>query len=206
MKVIEVSARKGGVGTSTVAVSLAVALSQAKPKSVLLVDTSPNSDTWAIAGASTPVGPHKSSTTLGEHELLLIKTGGNTLATLEHDDLFSFDFVVIDAGLSPASHYFGETPFRVSVVNNSYLSLRAQAFTGGFYADGIVCVHNDGFVLNEKDVKNVLGGRFVHYFGVDNAVARAIDAGLYATSRTNLFADWTGSFIQFHELVEPSKV
>lgn len=195
MKVIEVSARKGGVGTSTVAVSLAVALSQANPQGVLLVDTSAHADTWAIAGLSVPAG--EVHATLGEHGLAFRKTTVEGLADLS--PFHNREFVVIDAGTSPRSEYFGLTPFRVSVVTNSYLSLRAETWRSGV-RDAVVCVHNSDFVLNTTDVKNVLNTQPVHTFAVDNSVARAIDAGLYASARTNLFAEWTSDFILAHGL------
>ena len=168
MKVIEVSARKGGVGTSTVAVSLAVALAKANPQSVLLVDTSTNADTWAIAGVS----PSQPYSTLGDHDLAFYKTTVEGLAGLP--SFLEREFVIIDAGTSSRSEYFA-----------------------------VVCVHNEDFVLNRGDVKSVLNAPLVHYFGVDNSVARAIDAGLYGDSRSNLFAEWTSEFLRDHGLATP---
>lgn len=196
MKVIEVSAQKGGVGTSTVAVSLAVALSKANPTGVLLVDTSTNSDTWAIAGVSSS----EPYTTLGDHELGLRKTTVEGLADLA--PFHNREFVIIDAGTAPRSQYFGISPFRVSVVTNSYLSLRAETWRKGG-RDAVVCVHNEDFVLTKGDVKNVLSAPLIHYFGVDNSVARAIDAGLYGNGRSNLFAEWTSEFLRDHGLATP---
>lgn len=201
MKVIEVSAQKGGVGTSTVAVSLAVALSKANPTGVLLVDTSTHADTWAIAGLSVPAS--ELHTTLGEHELAFRRATVEGLADLA--PFHNREFVVIDAGTSPRSEYFGQTPFRVSVVTNSYLSLRAETFRKG-ERDAVVCVHNSDFVLTTGDVKNVLSAPLVHYFAVDSAVARAIDAGLYADARANLFAGWTSDFLRDHGLATPATV
>lgn len=199
MKVIEVSASKGGVGTSTVAVSLAVALSNATSQSTVLLDTSVNADTWAIAGLPAP-SESTGSTTLGEHELVFRKTTASGIDELF--GLFARELTVVDAGLNPRSEYGGIEPFRVSVVNNSYLSLRAETFPRTNKPDAVLCLFNGNYALTKSDVSNVIGSSStVHFFDISDAVARSIDAGLYATHRSHLFSEWTNEFLQHYGFI-----
>jgi hypothetical protein len=195
MKVIEVTARKGGVGTTTVACSLALSLSQQNPDKVLLIDTSHNTEAFSVLGLSGPADGVSSS--VGNRNLTVVSS---PLANINYLSASQYDFVVIDAGKLDRvdNSYFGEVPFRVAVVRNSYLSLRAESATR-FGKDAVVSIHDSGFVLNEKDVRNVLNGNPVSVFPFDHAVARAIDAGLFA-SRDILWDEWTTAFIKHHDL------
>ena len=195
MKVIEVTARKGGVGTTTVACSLALSLSQQNPDKVLLIDTSHNTEAFSVLGLSSPKNGVSSS--VGQHNLTVVNV---PLANVNGLAVSQYDFVVIDAGKLDGvdNSYFGQVPFQVAVVRNSYLSLRAESATR-FGKDAIVSIHDSGFVLNEKDVRNVLNGNPVSVFPFDHAVARAIDAGLFP-ARDNLWGEWTTAFIKQHDL------
>jgi hypothetical protein len=195
MKVIEVTARKGGVGTTTVACSLALSLSQQNPDKVLLIDTSHNTEAFSVLGLSSPKNGVSSS--VGQHNLTVVNV---PLANVNGLAVSQYDFVVIDAGKLDGvdNSYFGQVPFQVAVVRNSYLSLRAESATR-FGKDAIVSIHDSGFVLNEKDVRNVLNGNPVSVFPFDHAVARAIDAGLFP-SREPLWSEWTTAFIKQHDL------
>lgn len=205
MKVLEVSARKGGVGTSTVAVALAVSLAKARPNGVLLVDSSEYGDSFSILGASVPAG-YGSHSVCGEYGLTVAWSTPDALRKVAPNDIFSYDFVVIDAGL--ATHdgdYFGETPFRISVVANSYLSLRAQTMAK-VRPNAFVSLHNDENVLTTSDTANVLNGYGapLHVFPVNSAVSRAIDAGLFA-SRTALYEKLTDEILTDYDLLTRAK-
>jgi hypothetical protein len=197
MKVIEVSARKGGVGTTTVACSLALSLSQQNPDKVLLIDASHNTEAFSVLGLSGPADGVSSS--VGEHNLTVVSS---PLANINYLSASQYDFVVIDAGKTSGvdNSYFGLAPFRVAVVRNSYLSLRAEATSlSPIRKEAVVSIHDSGFVLNEKDVRSVLNGHSVTVFPFDHAVARAIDAGLFP-ARDNLWSEWTTAFIKQHDL------
>lgn len=202
MKVLEVSARKGGVGTSTVAASLAVSLSISNPYSVLLIDPSDNADVLSIMGLSVPFSRDQEIVD-GIHGLTIRRPDIDKTRQATAEDISAFSFVVIDAGLRPrSSTYFGTEPFRISVVTNSYLSLRAQTLSP-VKPDAHVCLYNDQLVLTSGDVRSVLGrDALVRDVAVDPAVSRAIDAGLY-TLRTNLYEGWTNEFIREHGLTSP---
>jgi hypothetical protein len=195
MKVLEVSARKGGVGTTTVACSIALALSAQNPDKVLLIDTSHNTEAFSVLGLSGPVG--YSETSVGQHNLTVVNV---PLAHVNGLSVSQYDFVVIDAckldGVD--NSYFGEIPFRVAVVRNSYLSLRAESATRS-KKDAIISLHDSDFVLTEKDVRNVLNGYQVSVFPVDDSVARSVDAGLFP-ARDILWDEWTTAFIKRHDL------
>jgi len=197
MKVIEVSARKGGVGTTTVACSLALSLSQQNPDTVLLIDTSHNTEAFSVLGLSGPKNGVSSS--VGEHNLTVVSL---PLAEVNNLSVSQYEFVVIDAGKTNGTRgtHFGLTPFCVAVVRNSYLSLRAEATSlSPIKKEAIVSIHDSGFVLNQKDVRSVLNGHSVTVFSFDHAVARAIDAGLFP-SREALWSEWTTAFIKEHDL------
>jgi len=189
MQVIEVSARKGGVGTTTVACAIALRLSALHPDRVLLCDASEGSESFSVLGLSAPLKDNPCSTIHG-----LTVVASETIPTGSE-----YEFVVIDAGKTNrvVESYFGVSPFRVSVVTNSYLSLRAetQRFTT---PHAVVAIHNEDHVLNKKDVANVLRATPT-YVAVDNSVARAIDAGLYPM-RDILWSDWTSEFLQANDI------
>jgi hypothetical protein len=200
MKVLEISARKGGVGTTTVACALALALSKQNTDKVLLIDTSHNTEAFSVLGLPNPIG--RSSATVGEHGLTVMN-----IPVSEVNDrlpIGQYEFVVIDAGKTYGvdNSYFGQTPFRVAVVRNSYLSLRSETFSKA-NNDAVVCVHEIGHVLTEGDVRQVVGKTIpetpVTTFLVDNAVARSVDAGLFS-SRTQLWDEWTTEFLGQHGL------
>ena len=189
MKVIEVSARKGGVGTSTVACSIALALGKTNPERVLLIDTSANNADTLILGLAP---------TSGEQTY-----GGITVVSTPYDKVSSmrgvhYDFVVIDAGLigGKKSTYFDQVPFRVAVVRNSYLSLRAEMTDVKHSADAVVAIVDAQDALTAKDVGQVLRQKDTTIVDFDNRTSRAIDAGLYGHRYT--VWEWAVSFVETH--------
>jgi septum formation inhibitor-activating ATPase MinD len=188
MKVIEVSARKGGVGTSTTACSIALALGKTNPDRVLLIDTSVNNDDTLILG----LVPSPEFHTYGGITLV-----GEAFDKVSNQNISGYDFVVIDAGLlGGKSTYFDQVPFRVAVVRNSYLSLRAEAHETTHTADAVVGIVDAQDALTAKDVGQVLRQKDTTIVEFDNRTSRAIDAGLYG-HRDTLW-EWAVSFNEAH--------
>jgi len=196
MKVIEVSARKGGVGTSTTACSIALALGKTNPEKVLLIDTSVNNDDMLILGLSVPSSKEQ---TYGGITII-----GTPFDKVSNQDITGYDFVVIDAGLlGGKSTYFDQVPFRVAVVRNSYLSLRAEMTDVKHSSDAVVAIVDKQDALTEKDVVQVLSKKdTTTIVDFDNRTSRAIDAGLYGHRDT--VWEWAVSFVETHILTTPS--
>jgi septum formation inhibitor-activating ATPase MinD len=172
MKVIEVSARKGGVGTSTVACSIALALGKTNPERVLLIDTSANNDDTLILGLAPSSGEQTYK------DITIVNAPFSEVSNLRG---VHYDFVVIDTGLlgGKKNTYFDYVPFRVAVVRNSYLSLRAEALETTHTADAVVAIVDAQDALTAKDVGQVLRQKDTTIVEFDNRTSRAIDAGLY---------------------------
>ena len=190
MKVIEVSSAKGGVGTTTVACSIALALATKSPERVLLLDLSKNDDCTAVLGLGT--------NSLRENSCYGMTIQG--LARQQVKDTVSvgdYDFVVIDAGTEKIREYgFCVPDLRVQVVRNEYMSLRAETLAGrGNFGACVVLFQKDN-ALTVKDVQLVLRN-VPTVFEISSNVSRAIDAGLLA-SRENLWSEWTDSIIETH--------
>jgi hypothetical protein len=190
MKVIEVSSAKGGVGTTTVACSIALALAKKSPERVLLLDLSKNDDCTAVLGLGT------NSLRENNHYGMTIQG----LARQEMKDTVSlgdYDFVVIDAGTEMPFHYgFGVPDLRVQVVRNEYMSLRAETLSGRTNFGACVVLFQKDNALTVKDVQMVLRN-IPTVFEISSNVSRAIDAGLLG-SRENLWGEWTDSLIETH--------
>jgi MinD-like ATPase involved in chromosome partitioning or flagellar assembly len=190
MKVIEVSSAKGGVGTTTVACSIALALAKKSPERVLLLDLSKNEDCTAVLGLGT------NSLRENNHFDMTIKG----LTRQEMKDTLSvgdYDFVVIDAGTETTRQYgLGIPDLRVQVVRNEYMSLRAETLAGRQGFGAVVVLLQKDNALTVSDVQLVLRN-IPTVFEISSNVARTIDAGLLG-SRADLWSEWTDSLIETH--------
>lgn len=188
MRVIEVSARKGGVGTTVVACAIAVTLSQ-KSERVLLVDATKTGDVFAVLGMSIgDDGVHyEASDTLG-----VIAASPEILSA---DKMLEYDAIVIDAGVTKndGRDYWGTKPYVVTVVRNAYLSLRAEVNRRQPSPDALVVVREEGHALTFGDAVSVVG-RSRQSLDVPYTadMARAVDAGLF-TTRGHLYS-WAEAF------------
>lgn len=195
MKVIEVSARKGGVGTSTVACSIALALAKTNPERVLLIDTSANNDDTLILGL---VPSSKEQT---YKDITIINAPYDEVSNLRG---IHYDFVVIDTGLlgGKKNTYFDYVPYRVAVVRNSYLSLRAEAHETNHSSDAVVAIVDAQDALTAKDVGMVIRQKDTTIVDFDNRTSRAIDAGLYGHRDT--VWEWAVTFVETRMTIAPS--
>jgi CO dehydrogenase nickel-insertion accessory protein CooC1 len=190
MKVIEVSSAKGGVGTTTVACSLALALATKSPERVLLLDLSKNDDCTAVLGLGT--------NSTRENNCYGMTIQGLTRKEMKDTvSVGDYDFVVIDAGMETTRQYgLGIPDLRVQVVRNEYMSLRAETLSGRNNFGACVVLYQKDNALTVKDVQLVLRN-VPTVFEISSNVSRAIDAGLLA-SRDNLWSEWTDSLIETH--------
>ena len=190
MRVIEVSSAKGGVGTSTVACSIALALAKKSPERVLLLDLSKYDDCAGLLGLGT------NSLRENNHFAMTIKG----LSRQEMKDTLSvgdYDFVVIDAGTETTRQYgLGIPDLRVQVVRNEYMSLRAETLAGRQGFGAVVVLFQKDNALTVSDVQMVLRN-IPTVFEISSSVARTIDAGLLG-SRADLWSEWTDSLIETH--------
>jgi hypothetical protein len=177
MRVVSVSARKGGVGTTTVASSLALSLS--KHGKVLLVDRSHNGDVFSLLGAQTPERDTPSP---------IVENLDGLYSDAYYGD---YDYVVIDEGVRWTLR---EDAFTVNVVTNAYMSVKNEV--NGAKPDAIVLHEYKDTPLNGNDVQLVLAPERLYVMPHDSAVWRAIDAGLYPNTNKSHLYDWANGLVE----------
>jgi cellulose biosynthesis protein BcsQ len=180
MKHIEVSASKGGVGTSTISVCLAIGLAKTGKK-VLLVDMSKHGDCFALIGAS------RSSATIELLDGVSVTISVNPLDT---DVDKSFDHIIYDAGINGLQDYaVAGNVYRLAIVPNAYTALRNMVGNLRAY-DGMVSAITENNALNAKDVEQVMGLTAITEMPIKSEISRAIDAGMLTTRYDALIEPW----------------
>jgi MinD-like ATPase involved in chromosome partitioning or flagellar assembly len=195
---------KGGSGTTVVAAGLAVVLGRSAAGGAVLADL--GGDAPSVLGVPEPDGPG-----LGGWLAAGERVPPDALARLEHpvsdslrllpagrpvDDLpagrgdvlaavLAADPrpVVVDCGSDPAgaalSVAAGAT-VSLLVLRPCYLALR-RALASAIRPSGFVLVDEPGRALGAHDVEAVLGVPLRAVVGVEAAIARAVDAGVFLT-------------------------
>ena len=172
MNKIQVSARKGGLGTTTVACAIAITYSKTHPElKVGLVDRSRFKDCLSVLGLNS-----NAPQVYG--------------VTVIDDEIEGYDVLVIDAGVTDE---LDPDAIIVNVVRNEYLSLKAEAMTKINSDYAVALIHEDN-ALNVNDVSMIIGSK-VFTFPVSSALARSIDAGLFASRFSQLGNDWAEELV-----------
>jgi hypothetical protein len=172
MKKIQVSARKGGLGTTTVACAIALTYSRTHPTlKVGLVDGSRFNDCLSVLGLN-PQSP---------------SIDGVTVIGKEAE---GYDVLVIDAGVTDK---LDPEAIIVNVVRNEYLSLKAETFAR-LSNDFTVALIHDEYALNAKDVSNIVSSK-VFNFPISSAMSRAIDAGMFTSRFEQLENQWANDLV-----------
>jgi MinD superfamily P-loop ATPase len=188
MKHIEVSASKGGVGTSTLSACLAIGLANTG-KSVLLVDMSKHGDCFALTGVSR---------TSGIVDAFVDGMSMTHIATspLDTDVDKSFDHVIYDAGINGLQDYaVSGDVYRLAIVPNAYTALRNMMHVARGY-DAMVSVITEGNALNAKDVEQVMGLTAITQMPIKSEISRAIDAGMLFTRYEALIEPWIAPLVK----------
>lgn len=188
MKVIEVSSAKGGVGTTTVACSLALALAKKSPERVLLLDLSKYNDCTAMLATST--NPDKVNYANGMTIKGITRKQIKDALSVEGN----YDFVIIDAGTETVEQL--PLDLRVQVTRNEYMAIRAETISGRTGFGACVVLFNEDHAINVNDVQMVLRN-IPTVFKISSNVARTIDAGLFASTDKH-WKEWTDSIIETH--------
>ena len=200
---------KGGSGTTLVAVALAMMLGRDSERGSVLVDL--EGDVPTVCGVSQPDGPGitdwlAASASVGaaalerlEHPIAtgvrLVPCGRRSLSgeqrvplcaeRLAHDERP----VVVDVGRVAWTgepddlvrrQFVEAATTSLLVTRPCFISLR-RALAIPMRPTGVVLIEESGRALGRTDVEDVLGVPVVAAIDVDAAVARAVDAGLFAS-------------------------
>jgi len=173
MNKIQVSARKGGLGTTTVACSIALTYSRLHPTlKIGLVDKSRFDDCLSVIGLN-PQSP---------------SLHGITVISKETD---GYDVLIVDAGITDE---LDPDAIIVNVVRNEYLSMRAETLAK-LSSDYTVALINTENALNAKDVSHVMRSE-VSVFPLTAQMSRAIDAGMFTSRFEQLGNEWADKLVE----------
>jgi Mrp family chromosome partitioning ATPase len=199
---------KGGSGTTTVALTLALVLARRSPHGSLLVDLGgdvptvaglreppgPGVAEWLAGGAAVPAdGLARLEAPLGRG-VNLIPRGSGALVDERRARVLAEVLaadprpVVVDAGLVEERHSGGPAPHvgRVLVVSATRSLLVTRACVVALHRAkrlsvrpaGVVLVQGDRRALDRRDVEQLLEAPVVAEVPEDDATARRVDAGL----------------------------
>lgn len=172
MNKIQVSARKGGVGTTTVACAIALTYSRTHPTlKIGLVDNSRFNDCLSVMGLN-PQAPSIDKVTIIDKEA------------------DGYDVLIIDAGVTDK---LDPEAIIVNVVRNEYLSLRAETIAN-LSNDYTVALINEENALNAKDVSSVVRSKALN-FAISSQMSRAIDAGMFASRLEQIDSEWANRLV-----------
>lgn len=158
MRIINIIGTKGGVGTTTVAATIAIELARAGER-VAVIDQRANGDLEAVLGADVA-------------NVTIIDTVPD-----ETDE--TYDYAIVDHATTTTQPATGTN---IVVLTNCYLSiLHATKLT--WRADAVVAILESHRALDRGDITAVLATpeHRVVTIAHDPAIARTIDAGLLAT-------------------------
>lgn len=173
MKIIEFSASKGGVGTTNVACSVAMAYANAG-HNVLLMDLGMERDTSGWFGVQRFDRSQDHIQVAYNISLFSPWWQASTITSVPIPE-GEWDVVVVDAGREKLRYNGDLNIERVYVMTNDYLSMRNTVGEQN-RADRYVAVIEDGKVLTYKDVCNVIGANAVRVHRTEQQ-GRRIDAG-----------------------------
>lgn len=157
-------AAKGGQGCSTIAAAAAIESAHNGPTVLVAHDFA---DACAIFG----LPAHHDADAIEVHPLLTIAP-----AVPEGYDP-STETLIVDAGTAAVEHY----GVRYLVTRPCYLALRRAAIGADTRPDGVVVIEEPGRALTAQDAADVVCAPLRATIGLDPAVARAVDAGLFAS-------------------------
>ncbi|MBM3302491.1 MAG: hypothetical protein FJY85_21375 [Deltaproteobacteria bacterium] len=184
MKTYTFHSKKGGVGCTTVASSVACLLAgQHKP--TLLVDAGTNRDTYPWLGALTPTPSELADPVEVQSNLWVVCA--DTTEEILSLDLTPYAYVVVDAGQRSISLPLSEGDERVLVTRNDYLALRNAVATRLDYTRAVLITEPER-ALTIQDCKNVLGVETLPIEWLP-ALSRAIDAGLASMRVASIMGD-----------------
>lgn len=186
MKVIEVSSAKGGVGTTTTACALALALEN-MGNTVLILDTTGTDSVVPTLGLNPVFGlPTVSWKNITVSNIVI---GNHDVPVYE-----GYDYLVVDSGNT--QHKYGDRSVtRIGVVRNEYLAIRRMMH---YPVDMFVSFTIANNALTAGDVSNVLRKTVIEA-PMDSAVARSIDAGLFPRRWESIASEWSNRIV--HSLV-----